>query len=576
MDEWEKKFREWKEKRALGEPSFFGEERTLGRAFSFRKREPSGRENLESGKIRTSGRENYNGFEKDIRKENIIGKKDSFVQRAGSEIEIVEDKSLDYIREPKHIRVIKILVILIPLIIIGYLLYAHIFSEREFNYFYDIGGEGDNYLTPLQRISEKFEDGENYRNLTQNLVYFNSPIVPGSKNVKVEVKFSDSFNQDSIFYVGAKDKQVWHYDFKPIYNPSLSDDSNFIYYQGAYKTSDKLNNLTKEEILEERNLVIASDSEILIKEREDINFSHEISIINTSLRGGHIFYTYLDEEINLSVKKQDLNWYNGSDELLVNIYDSLGNILGNFSLDDDGIVDSRRGNSIIMGGNFYKSGVKRGVYKIEFVDFDGLIREIKINSNKIVAYNRIYLADSDIFFKGLEKNTRIYTEFFRDSEISFKTWHKDYLQNVKVNDRKYFVKQINNDTLVEVKSGEYYLYIEKNDLIINAPGYFAFSKENYFEPFENRIVKLKNDKEWILGNVDYLIVDYNKPEREDEWFIGRAEFNIDETYYKDNKLSLVFNSPQLNDEENKREIKIDWINISVYKPGILRLGGKNE
>ena len=73
-----------------------------------------------------------------------------------------------------------------------------------------------------------------------------------------------------------------------------------------------------------------------------------------------------------------------------------------------------------------------------------------------------------------------------------------------------------------------------------------------------------------------MIVDYNKPEREDEWFIGRAEFNIDETYYKDNKLSLVFNSPQLNDEENKREIKIDWINISVYKPGILRLGGKNE
>ena len=559
MDEWEKKFREWKETR---EPSFFEKERTLGKK--------------ETRMERTLGKKETRMERTLGEKKNTIGGKEDFFHRTENEIKIVEERALDYIREPKHIRIIKILIILIPLVILSYLLYAHIFSEREFNYFYDIGGEGDNYLTPLQRISEKFEDGENYRNLTQNLVYFNSPIVPGSKNVKVEVKFSDSFNQDSIFYVGAKDKQVWHYDFKPIYNPSLSDDSNFIYYQGAYKTSDKLNNLTKEEILEERNLVIASDSEILIKEREDINFSHEISIINTSLRGGHIFYTYLDEEINLSVKKQDLNWYNGSDELLVNIYDSLGNILGNFSLDDDGIVDSRRGNSIIMGGNFYKSGVKRGVYKIEFVDFDGLIREIKINSNKIVAYNRIYLADSDIFFKGLEKNTRIYTEFFRDSEISFKTWHKDYLQNVKVNDRKYFVKQINNDTLVEVKSGEYYLYIEKNDLIINAPGYFAFSKENYFEPFENRIVKLKNDKEWILGNVDYLIVDYNKPEREDEWFIGRAEFNIDETYYKDNKLSLVFNSPQLNDEENKREIKIDWINISVYKPGILRLGGKNE
>jgi len=559
MDEWEKKFREWKETR---EPSFFEKERTLGKK--------------ETRMERTLGKKETRMERTLGEKKNTIGGKEDFFHRTENEIKIVEERALDYIREPKHIRIIKILIILIPLVILSYLLYAHIFSEREFNYFYDIGGEGDNYLTPLQRISEKFEDGENYRNLTQNLVYFNSPIVPGSKNVKVEVKFSDSFNEASIFYVGAKDKEVWHYDFKPIYNPSLSNNSDFIHYYGVYKTSDKLDNLKREQILEGTNFVIASDNELLMKERKEVNFSREISTINTTLRGGHIFYTYLESEINLSVKKQDLNWYNGSDELFVNVYDSSGNLFGNFSINDDGIIDSRRGNSIIMVGNFYKEGFNTGVYRIEFVDFDGLIREIKINSNKIVAYDRVYLADSDIFFKGLERNTRIYTEFFRSSGISFKTWHQDYLQNVKVNDRKYSVNQINNETLVEVRSGEYYIYIEKNDLIINAPAYFAFSKENYFEPFENRIVKLKNDKEWILENIDYLIVDYNKPEREDGWFIGRAEFNIDETYYKDNKLSLVFNSPQLNDEEDKMEIKIDWINISVYKPGIFKIGGKNE
>src|SRR3989338_8816915 len=250
---------------------------------SLKKKEPSGRKKPEwkepSGRKKPEWKEPSGK-----RRTQLGGKKIFFI-----ELKIVEERALDYIREPKHIRIIKILIILIPLVILSYLLYAHIFSEREFNYFYDIGGEGDNYLTPLQRISEKFEDGENYRNLTQNLVYFNSPIVPGSKNVKVEVKFSDSFNQDSIFYVGAKDKQVWHYDFKPIYNPSLSDDSNFIYYQGAYKTSDKLDNLKREQILEGTNFVIASDNKLLMKERKDINFSHEISIINTSLRGGHIF-----------------------------------------------------------------------------------------------------------------------------------------------------------------------------------------------------------------------------------------------------------------------------------------------
>src|SRR3990167_8495632 len=251
MDEWEKKFREWKETR---EPSFFEKERTLGKK--------------ETRMERTLGE-----------KKNTIGGKEDFFHRTENEIKIVEERALDYIREPKHIRIIKILII----------------------------------LTPLQRISEKFEDGENYRNLTQNLVYFNSPIVPGSKNVKVEVKFSDSFNEASIFYVGAKDKEVWHYDFKPIYNPSLSNNSDFIHYYGVYKTSDKLDNLKREQILEGTNFVIASDNKLLMKERKEVNFSREISTINTTLRGGHIFYTYLESEINLSVKKQDLNWYNGSD-----------------------------------------------------------------------------------------------------------------------------------------------------------------------------------------------------------------------------------------------------------------------
>jgi len=211
-----------------------------------------------------------------------------------------------------------------------------------------------------------------------------------------------------------------------------------------------------------------------------------------------------------------------------------------------------------------------GVYKLTFSDFDGLIRQIKINSNKIVVADRVYLADSNLFFDNIEKPSNLYTELLRSGQISFKTWHTPAFQTVSVNDNPFEVNKLVEAKLYTGDYGAYEIVSEKNDVIVEVPGYLAFSKETYFEPFKNRRVPLKSDSSWLLENADYVLTDYLTPKFDNGFVIASTEFSIEDLYLKDRQLSLVFNTPHLNTEEyQNKTISLDWINITVYKSGLL-------
>ena len=112
----------------------------------------------------------------------------------------------------------------------------------------------------------------------------------------------------------------------------------------------------------------------------------------------------------------------------------------------------------------------------------------------------------------------------------------------------------------------------RNDLTVSGPGYFAFSEENYFEPFKQTVVGL-GDFEWVRENADYVLTDYESPEAIGKWIIARKEFNIKDEHLvvKNGKLSMVLNVPHLGTEiENAQDIPVDWIKIKVYKPGVLK------
>ena len=492
--------------------------------------------------------------------------------------EIKEDyiNTVDFLAIPTHIKILKILFTLAIFLIVLFILYKNFISAEQFNYFYDIGSQGESYLSPSYRVSEAVDFDEiTYRNLTSGLVYFNVPVPRGAEKINVSVRFKDNFSE-SLLLLGAKDQEDWHYQWHTFFSKVLENISSEIRPNSEnniqiYKVDSELKNENLMEIENSSGLIIASSIPINNTPNK-INFSKEETQIKTAIRGGHTFYIYTSGDLKLYVEKQDLNWYNGSDELTISLYDANGVKITNTTISDDGIKTVQQNKKIIDAqvGELSAENLSKGVYKLVFSDFDGIIRKIRINTDKIVIANQVYLADSNIFFEDLGIPTALYTSFGRNASISFKTWHNQGFQTISVNNQKVKVREVINESIFNAVSGDYLLAIEKNDVIVSTPGYFAFSRDNYFEPFANRIIPFKNNYDWLNSDVDYIIVEYNPPiSKNNSWIIGEISLSLNQLYIKDNKLSMVFNTPHLAKEQYKNyTIPIDWINITVYKPGL--------
>ena len=138
---------------------------------------------------------------------------------------------------------LKVIILLIPIFIVGYLLYANFIQNQEFNYFYDIGSPEDSlkpYLAPLNRTSEIID---NYRNINHRLVYFNIPYTKGSENMLVTVKFLTDLNNS--FSLGIKNNIGWNYTWTNFDNYLPQEDDwviaeRLFSLSGSYPEKNKL------------------------------------------------------------------------------------------------------------------------------------------------------------------------------------------------------------------------------------------------------------------------------------------------------------------------------------------------
>jgi hypothetical protein len=327
------------------------------------------------------------------------------------------------------------------------------------------------------------------------------------------------------------------------------------------------------ELLRMDNIVIATDQQIERKMNKVSDYEKKESVINASLRGGHTFYVYASGGLDLNVKKQDLNWYNGTDNLEVSVFDFNGKLLGNMTIADDGIIDNSKKVNGTQEGELRLSGLQEGVYRIEFKDFDGLIREIRVNSNKIVS-EKLFLADSSVY--GLQnKDTLIYFESGRAGQLRLLTYHKEGLQDIKYESSNgasvFFFDTEDKPMYMDYQPGSYLLDLPKNDIAISG-NYLAFSEENYFEPFRQKVIALEPDFEWLEKNADYVVADYSPIKEEGEWVVATTKLDIEDRnlYIKDNKINFLINVPHLGNEKTKNmTIPVDWIKIKVYKTGVI-------
>ena len=437
-------------------------------------------------------------------------------------------------KKKNHIKKINYL---IPLAIFVLVLYQNFLVEQTFITNYNIGDEND-YLTPLKRVSEKYD---NQRDLIDQLVYFDVNIPTNSKTITIITRLKPSNVENEIISMGAKDQGDWHYKYNLIYNPKIN------------LTNKKVN-----QEITETNVIIATDQEITLTPNYPNDYKETNTIIDTTLRSGQTFYFYTEQPINIKIKKQDINWYEGEDNLTITIKDINNTEIINTTIQDDGIINISKDPAIIQEATLTKE-LQKGIYKLEVSDFDGLIREIQINTNKIVS-KRLFLADNEIY--NLEtKKTELYTQ---SKNIKLLTYHDQGIQNITYDQEEIKLEDKHKKQEIQINQPTI-LTFQNNDIIVESTGYLAFTKENYFNPFTNTIIPLENYEQ-----ADYIITNYKEPIKEGDYIITETTFNIEDLYIKDNKLSLLFNTPHLGKEEYKNyTIPIDYINITVYKPKII-------
>jgi uncharacterized membrane protein len=135
-----------------------------------------------------------------------------------------ERELIDYMKVPIHIKVLKIIVILAAIGIIAYVFVNQFVISEEFNYFYDIGSEEDNYLSPEERVSEKIiEEGVNYRFLKEELIYFEVPVAKGSEAIVLITKLKENIPEEHEMYLGARNQKDWNYTFQKMQESSLKE-----------------------------------------------------------------------------------------------------------------------------------------------------------------------------------------------------------------------------------------------------------------------------------------------------------------------------------------------------------------
>ncbi len=483
----------------------------------------------------------------------------------------------------------KTLIYAIPVVVILYLLYmnfAPVLFDSKMDFSLDVGSakeglaKGIAPLSPSSRVGNKMlNESISYRELLHPLVYSSMTVPSNTGKISVSVRFKDNFPENSSgFYIGAQDKEDWHYLWKPAYllsfdfgEPCLTENSTKLYCLRNESTVPT--NLTSFISNPPADSVIATN---LVLEQKPIkieNYSPGELAINTTLRGNHAFYVYASGYIQLTVSKQDINWYENEDNLTISVYDLNNTLIATGTIPDDGITNNSRKQANVQNLTIFTPNIEEGVYRIELINNgDMIIKQITINQNKFVADKNVFLADNGLYSNSSSNPSTLYFKNKRESTVYLSTYHSQGFQNISINRAAVNLNETQTKFNLTISPGDgfSYIYSPKNDIMISSVNYFSFTRDSYFEPFEYGVIGI-DDANFVKANADYILTDYTPPVEDNGWLIGTAEFDAKDLYIKDNKLSIILNAKHLgSDVYSNYTIPVDWVNVSIDRKGLIR------
>lgn len=247
----------------------------------------------------------------------------------------------------------------------------------------------------------------------------------------------------------------------------------------------------------------------------DVNMKVNVAInkpasltIDRSLRGGHTFYTYIDDEyLDFTVTKQDMNWYDGLDDLKITVYSDNDVNKGTITIPDDGDATKSNVAGPLQTQTLSIPDLESGVYKVVMSGgADLYIQNISTEQDKLIADKRLFVISSQT----------VYAEMKKGGTVQFQTYHNPALQTITITNGV-FTEDIDVDQTarwfeITLPSSDtpYEINIPKGDMIIESSGYLSFTEASYFSPTTCTVLSLKNNMAWVEDNdLDYIVVPAN-------------------------------------------------------------------
>jgi hypothetical protein len=426
---------------------------------------------------------------------------------------------------------------------------------------------------PFDRISDPIsKDNVTYMLIEKDLIYFSSPVKQNFSKVKVEMKFIDTIPQGYDLKVGIKNKKEWSYIWNTLYNPFYAslETFNLTGEDGSVRIYSLNDNITTpiSSFLSSppESSTIATDAPVEINNSPGATYKESGSSIG-ELRGDHTFYIYTKENLSLSVKKQDLNWYNGSDALEIKLYSSTSKLIKNITIQDDGNTGNNRSAGYLQNGTLTVK-VEEGVYKVTMTGGGGdfVIRNVELNNGNIVMQNP-FLAG--ILYTNATR-FNLYTRTVTGDRLGFMTYHNEGLQTVNITNGNY-TKSLNITTVsnwhyINLPSSNelYKIDVPKGDISVNSNSYFSFSKDSYFTSQAIKILPLQESIDWLkINKVGYVIVPNSHESKDGNWTVASTEYDLSDAYIDNNTLNFAISASHLN--KYNYSIPVDWIKIYLEK-----------